>query len=102
MHSSGADSIRLVIQRVSGVLPGSVSYRMIAYPERNGLRFRPAHFSNRAAVLSQMKAAIEGFDEKLLRGEHEATQVVFAASLDLTDQQLIRLGVAEAAKGCTH
>jgi hypothetical protein len=101
MHSSGADSIRLVIQRVSGADTEAAGYRMIAYPERKGLCFRAAHFSSRAEVLSQIKAAIAGFDEKLLRGEHEATQVVFAGHLDLTDLQLIRLGVAEAAKGCT-
>ena len=95
MHSPGADSIRLVVQRVSGALAGSVSYRMIAYPKRKGLRFRPILLATRAEVIARMKAAIPNFDDKLIRPESESTQVLFASTFALTNQQLIQLGVAE-------
>jgi len=94
MPASGPDSIRLVIQRVSGVAPGSVSYRMIAYPDRQGLRFKPSHLSSRAEILARLAEAIPAFDQKQVRPDSGATQVLFAANLDLTDAQLMKLGVA--------
>ena len=68
---------------------------MVAYPERKGMRFHPVHVSTRADVISLLEAAIPGFDEKTLRPESDATQVVFAGTLNLTDLQLIQLGIGE-------
>ena len=95
MPASGSDSIRLVIQRVSGAAPGSVSYRMIAYPDRQGLRFKPAHLASRTEILARLAEAIPGFDQQQVRADSDATQVIFAVNLDLTDAQLMKLGVAE-------
>jgi hypothetical protein len=68
---------------------------MIAYPDRHGLRFKTAHLASRAEILARLAEVIPGFDQKQVRPDSDATQVIFASNLDLTDAQLIKLGVAE-------
>ena len=92
---ASSNSIRLVIQRVSSASTGSSTYRIIAYPERTGLHFKPAHFSSRSEVLAKLSEAIPDFDENLIRPDSDSTQVLFAGNLDLTDAQLVKLGLAE-------
>ena len=84
MGGSG-NPIRLVVQS----LPGrpTASYRIILYPSRAGLR-TPLIVSSRQELIRRLRRAIPDFDERSLTTESGVTQIVFAATVTMTDAQL--------------
>jgi hypothetical protein len=91
MSSPITNSVRLVIQRVQdGTKP---HYCVAAYP---GPRGGPLHarFSSHHELLERLRAAIPGFDEKPLLETSEASEILFAELMELSDAQLTSLGLA--------
>ena len=91
MSSPQTNSVRLVIQRVQG--DTTPHYRVAVYP---GPRGTPLHarFSSRHELLERLCAAIPGFDEIYLLETSEATGILFAEAMELSDAQLSSLGLA--------
>ena len=87
---SSLRSVRLVIQLVRD--DTEPHYRVAVYPGPRGV---PLHrkFSSRDELLKRLRAAIPDFDEKNLVGASEATQILFAQSMELSDAQLSSLGL---------
>ena len=92
MSSPHTNSVRLVIQLVrDGTKP---HYRVAVYPGPSGA---PLHvkFSSRDELLERLRAAIPGFDEIHLLETGDATEILFADSMELSDAQLSSLGLAQ-------
>ena len=91
MSSPHTNSVGLVIQLVQGST--KLHYRVAVYP---GLSGAPLHvkISSRDELLERLRAAIPGFDEINLLGTSEATEILFAESMELSDAQLSSLGLA--------
>lgn len=88
MGVPGKNSVRLVIQSVSG--GSSPRYRLILYPEPAGFH-SPLLLHSRADLLRRLRAAVPGFAETSLLTESGETQVIFAETLELSDAQLATL-----------
>jgi hypothetical protein len=90
MSSPHTNSVRLVIQLVQGGT--KPHYRVAVYPGPSGA---PLHvkFSSRDELLGRLRATIPGFDEICLVGTSEATEILFADSMELSDAQLSSLGL---------
>jgi hypothetical protein len=90
MSSPHTNSVRLVIQLVQGGT--KPHYRVAVYPGPSGA---PLHvrFSSRDELLERLRAAISGFDEAYLLGTGDASAILFAESMELTDAQLSSLGL---------
>jgi hypothetical protein len=90
MSSTHTNSVRLVIQLVQGGT--KPHYRVAVYPGPSGA---PLHvkFSSRGELLERLRVSIPGFDEIHLLGTSEATEILFADSMDLSDAHLSSLGL---------
>ena len=90
VSSPHTNSVRLVIQLVrDGTTP---HYRVAVYPGPSGALLH-MKFSSRDELLERLRAAMPGFDEIYLLGTSEATEILFAESMELSDAQLTSLGL---------
>jgi hypothetical protein len=91
MPSPITNSVRLVIQRVRGGT--KPHYRLAVYPGPKGA---PLHvrFSSRDELLERLRVAMPGFNEICLLETSEATGILFAELVELSDAQLSSLGLA--------
>ena len=85
--------IRLVVQEIREPDSPEVQFRMLAYPRSPCMREGPALFSSREELLARLREAIPGVDDRSLGAADSSTQIVFARQLELTDEQLARLGL---------
>ena len=92
MRPPGDNRIRLVIQEVRG--SGSPTYRVIAYPRRACMRDEPAIFTSLDELLARLKQALPGVDERVVAAGESGSQILFARELELSDDQLMVLGLA--------
>lgn len=90
MSSSITNSVRLVIQLVRDGT--KQHYRMAVYPGPSGA---PLHVrvSSRDELLERLRVAMPGFDEIYLLETSEATGILFAELVELSDAQLSSLGL---------
>jgi hypothetical protein len=84
--------IRLVIQEVRG--SGSPTYRVIAYPRRACMRDEPAIFTSLDELLARLKQALPGVDAHVVAAGESGSQILFARELELSDDQLMVLGLS--------
>ena len=85
--------IRLVIQEIRQPDFPQPKFRVLAYPRSPCMREVPALFSSREELLAGLREAIPGVDEQSLLASDSSTQIVFAREVELTDEQLGRLGL---------
>jgi hypothetical protein len=87
---SSLHAVRLVVQFVRDAT--KPLYRVVVYP---GPRDVPLSVDvlSRDELLERLRATIPDFDEKHILGTSEATQIVFAEHMELSDTQLSSLGL---------
>jgi hypothetical protein len=88
----GRSTIRLVIQRVQDTRSPTPVYGLIAYPAPKGTTLRPANFSSRDSLLVRLRSALPDLEPEFLPETLE-TQIVFAKDVELTNAQLLILGL---------
>lgn len=88
MPPSGGNIVRLVVQCV--LVNRSAGYRIILYPKRQGFR-TPVTFGSRPELMRRLAKAIPDFDEARVRSEGGSTEIVFAETMELSDDQLTKL-----------
>jgi hypothetical protein len=86
--------VRLVIQFIPRKGPFPPHYVLLIYPGRNNAPFNSTRFPSREALLAKLGAVLPGLEEKLNAGQGDIARVVFAQSLQLSEEQVATLGFA--------
>ena len=84
---------RLVIQYVCDQGSPQGHYVVLVYPGPKNSPFQSVRIPKREELLRRLRVAIPGFNEELLPKKEDGTQIVFADSIELSDAQLLGLGL---------
>jgi hypothetical protein len=88
MPTSGENVVRMVVQYVTG--NRTEGYRVILYPKRQGFR-TPFTFGSRAELVHRLREAIPDFDESRVGSGSGSTEIIFAETMEVSDDQLKKL-----------
>ena len=87
-----SNSVHVVVQHTQA--EGNSSFRIVAFREH--ARFQPAEYASLDDALRALRSVLGSFDERWLvlrEPEYRGTYIVFMADFELSETQLLQMGL---------